>query len=299
MARIRAWLRVPVLLSKFPAILLSVVGAGVVLAVASAASTLFLASAGTAAVQQDVEASGGRLPAFTVIDYSTPEADLSAFRERLLVPPLVHAGLSRPVESVFGTQVTVSPVGRAADAFVVPMTRQGAAAHVTMVRGTSGPGALLSEEAATAMKVGPGDRLTVASGNGRTRLLVSGIYKDLALQPRTTYWAPLAGLIYTPQGDPDTPPPPPFLILDQPTLTAMLQDLGGQGQFRWEFGLDTSTLTLPQAARLADVVGQTQGSLGDGSTQLGSAFPGTTYSSPLFGWVTDAQQTVGAITGPV
>src|SRR5205085_1819188 len=132
MRRVRALLRIPILLTRFPAILLSVIGAGMVLAAASAASPLFLASAGTGAVQSEVARAGGRVPAFSVTDYSTPEPDLMRYREGLLVPPLLDAGLTRPVHSIVGTQIGVLPASAGSGAVpmpVVPMTRDGAEQH--------------------------------------------------------------------------------------------------------------------------------------------------------------------------
>jgi putative ABC transport system permease protein len=299
MRRLRAWARVPGILVRFPAILASILGAGLILAVASGASSLFLSSAGSAAIQGDVARTGPGVPAFTLVDYSSPEADLMAYRDHLLVPRLVRAGLARPVRSILGTQLQVSLPGSSDSATVVPITRDGAVQHVTATRRASGDGLWVARSVATALKLDPGDTLTVGSGRNASRIRVAGIYRDLADQPRSTYWAPLSAMIYRSREDPDLAPPPPFLVMSQPAFVALEQRLGDQGQFRWEFQVQTASLTLGSAGRLASVIERVQGDVGDASTKLGAAFPGTSYTSPVFDWATGAEQTVGAIKGPV
>jgi putative ABC transport system permease protein len=299
MRRLLALLRIPVLLVRFPAILLAVVGAMAVVSVASAANPLFLASAGTAAVQIDVSSQGPSIPAFSLIDYSSPEPDLAEYRERLLVPPLLRSGLGRPVRSVLGTQVQATATGASSGRPVVPMARDQALRHVTRVGTPGGQGGWVAQSVAEDLGVEVGDRLIIGAGNQRAMVRVAGVYVDLVDQPRSAFWAPLSGLVYPTTDDPDAPVPPPFFIMDRPALLDLQERLDGQGQFRWEFPVAGSKLTLPEAERLSDVIARTQSSVGDPATQLGSAFPGASYSSPVFDWVTEANQTVGAITGPV
>jgi hypothetical protein len=50
------WRRAPFVLSRFPGIAVALVGGAALLAVASAAGPLFVASAGSAALEQELEA---------------------------------------------------------------------------------------------------------------------------------------------------------------------------------------------------------------------------------------------------
>ncbi|HCP62787.1 MAG TPA: hypothetical protein DIU14_10025, partial [Actinobacteria bacterium] len=112
----------PFRLVRFPAVLVAVFGASIILAVATASGPLFLSSAGTAAVQQSI-ASAPAVPALSISDYSDVEPDLMAYRERILLTNVRHPSLRPPVETILDGQIEVGPLGSREGEPVVPTAR--------------------------------------------------------------------------------------------------------------------------------------------------------------------------------
>jgi putative ABC transport system permease protein len=292
--------RTPFLLFRFPGILFAVVLAAAILGVATAASPLFLSSAATAAVRQ-VTSATGNVPALSLSTYSTIASDVAAYRNRLLRQTTAHVhGLGAPVATVLGgrQQVANPRLGPTAQTpTVVVATRTGAEWHLRFVAGAPRPdGVWVADVVARALRLHAGDTVRIGSAPTATAT-VAGIYRALADLPQEAYWVPISGFVY-PQS-PSSPTPPPLLLSSVQEFDRIEGILQDQGQYRWDFALARTDLTLPQAERLSNQVQRVIVRVSDPSTEVGSAFVRPASTSPLPSLVQQATQTVVALTGPV
>jgi putative ABC transport system permease protein len=290
--------RTPVLLSRFPGIAFAVFTAALILGVATAASPLFLSSASTAAIRQ-VTAGATGIPALSISTYSTIAQDFADFRdERLVALTSRTPELGAPIETVVGGRQNVTNPGSpdAGGPTTVLALRTGAEDHLQFVAGGPGDGVWMADSAATPLHVKVGDTVLVGSQPG-VRAKVAGIYRELAQLPRENYWAPVAGLVYP--VNPNAPAPPPLLLAPKSEFYRLEAALGDQGQYRWEFPLRSGDITLPEAQHLSGSIAGIIAAVNDPSSELGSGFQRPASSSPVPELVSQATETVDALTGPV
>ncbi|HCO03475.1 MAG TPA: hypothetical protein DIT48_08980 [Actinobacteria bacterium] len=286
----------PFRLVRFPAVLVAVFGASIILAVATASGPLFLSSAGTAAVQQSI-ASAPAVPALSISDYSDVEPDLMAYRERILLTNVRHPSLRPPVETILDGQIEVGPLGSREGEPVVPTARTDFLRHIRVVSRAAGggDGVWLVDALADSKGIHAGDTVSIRSGNIASTVRVAGIYRDLMSLPRAAYWAPLGPAVYGPAET----PPPTLLLMDTQLLVRVSHDLGSEGQFRWEFSLASGRPTLPGIEALQSHLQTVGGLMSDPTAQLGAAFAGSAFQTPVPQWVDEATSTVTGITGSV
>jgi putative ABC transport system permease protein len=313
------WRKAPLLLLRFPALFASFATAALLLALAAATGPLFVSSAASSALGDELEdatrfGAGASVVYESVSDRLHPaEADPIDGIRRLdawLVPPL--RGVRHVDSAVFtalgATAIPGAAPGPSAQRALRFLARTSALAHVTKVSGRDGAGFWIADEAAESMHLRPGDDLYVTIEEGLTqKVRIDGIYRALWKEAPTPYWRSLSHFIY--ERDPDSGPPPTFLIGD-PGQVAAISGGGGRGrlQLRWEWPLDSTSLTLDDAEVLARQLERFQRRAEALATRVRvtpgcegcSAFSAArvSYSSLLPTAISEADETVSTLRGP-
>jgi hypothetical protein len=137
--------------------------------------------------------------------------------------------------------------------------------HVRVLAGEEGPGVWLPDLAATALEVGPGDEVTLATAAGSIQVAVDGVYAALYTQPRKGYWRLWNDAIY-PCPDLECAAPPQFVITDLARMIELSRSLGfGSATFAWQAPARTDPpLTLAQAGDLATFATKLEERMGPG-----------------------------------
>ncbi len=242
------WRRAPWLLRRRPGILAMVAGATMVLVAPLAAVPLFLSSVGTASVA--VQAAE-RCPRDTGASYTV-----------LLAPSEAAAPAGDPIGPLRGA---LGPVTRWSatenlvrlsgpdprdDTQAVVLARDGAGDHIEVLAGTpgAGPGAWLTDRAAEATGLGPGDVATIDGA----AVPVVGVYRDLAAPTVDDYWCAHADLLLTRAEGTDRTLPPPVVLVDRPTFARLATDTGAEAvAVTWEAPLRDG-MTVTDTAGLVD-----------------------------------------------
>jgi putative ABC transport system permease protein len=220
-----------------------VAGAAVVLVAPLAAVPLFLSSVGTASVAVQTDE---RCPRDTGASYTTPVAtdDLATPSADPLGP---IADLGPTTRWMRSDIVRLTGADPAAATQAVVMARDGAPDHVDVVAGTPGPGAWLTDRAATETGLGPGDTATI----GGAPVPVRGVYRDLAGKTVDDFWCAHGDLLLV--DGVDYILPAPLVLVDPATFAGWTADLGVDQQVAvtWEAPLREG-LTVADAQGLVD-----------------------------------------------
>jgi hypothetical protein len=161
--------------------------------------------------------------------------------------------LGTPVLSSLTTG-EIQVAGSAAPGFVVvPLARTGAIAHVKHVRGPAGRGVWIADAMAEVTHLRPGGtlRLTIQGFISRQQVVslpIAGVYHTLEADRDNPYWANWQQDIRNP--DPDSPPPPPFVLMDEASLQRVAAALSPVVENRFEFPVDPHRLSFADAERL-------------------------------------------------
>ena len=282
------WARSPLVLRRYPGLLVAVVAGALLLAVAAASSPLFLSSAASSAMRQEVEdvtvfGAGFSLEQRDYFGQTgaavQPAVDTPAYPERDEAVTEAAAeipGLGDRILTLLGVQVRAASSNQPERSDTVRLLyRTDALAHVTKLEGGEGEGVWLSDNRAEQLGVGPGDTLTLTyEGDvqrdgrrhvGMTSVTVAGVYRALWSEPDTPYWRDLYEQIYPP--NPDALPPPTFLIMDEATHREVNSELESFAtDVHWEFPLADPSPTLEQAKSLNGDLDELQASLQARST---------------------------------
>ena len=214
------WRRAPWLLLRRPGVLATVAGACAVLSAAVAGVPMFLSSVGTEAIAQQV---GDRCAAATG---ASRFFHASAFR---VASPGSDpfAPLDDSLEqSSRWVRVDDLRLGHASDPVrstgVFLLTGDDVLDHIDVVEG-GGPGVWITDRAATATGLAPGDIATI----GTAEAPVAGIYRDLAGPTVDDYWCSHADMLLL-EG-PERIPPPPVVLADNETFAALHSELVNPG----------------------------------------------------------------------
>jgi putative ABC transport system permease protein len=152
--------------------------------------------------------------------------------------------------------------------FVVPMARDGARAHVRVVKGVR-RGAFVAETVARLARVAPGDRLQlIGAPDGKhirsKTIPVGAVYVTLDSDRDNPYWVNFTYRIRT--RNPDSDPLPTFLLVDRENLYSIARDVGdGYLANTYEFPVDVREMTPARAERLAASFAATRRLLGHDS----------------------------------
>ncbi|SDF54592.1 FtsX-like permease family protein [Klenkia brasiliensis] len=251
------WSRAPLLGLRQPAAVLAVLVTTAILACAVASAPLFLSSARSAALQQQLapqcaEASwpevgvgvgapvGDRAAALAAAPQDAWAAEGRESVPALLVGSALGAGGNR--------QQGVPVAGADGAALSQPATlfwRPGALDHVEALGAAGGDGVWVPASYAQAAGVVAGGTLDV----GGVPTPVAGTYTDLFDTVPDDYWCDLEDL-FTNATSADTPPPALLLATDEQTLVDLAVAARGSLQSSAQVEVDGGTLTSSRAAAL-------------------------------------------------
>jgi hypothetical protein len=294
------WVKAPLLLRRYPAVL-----AAVVLSIAFAA----LAAAAVPLVRAGVESESlsGRLRTMSPLaagfeirvqgggargDGARRAAAVRLGRSVRFLGPPVLSSLTAGAIQVSGT---------AAPGFaVVPLARTGAIAHVRHVTPSAGSGVWIADSMAKVTHLRPGGtlRLTVQGFISRQRVVglpIAGVYQTLEADRDNPYWANWQQDIRNP--DPDSPAPPPFVLMDERSLQRVASALSPVVENRFEFPVDPHGLSFADAKRLEHQFRALREQLfATGGASLGCRPRVCETSSSLSAALTIAATDVGSVT---
>ena len=279
------WVKAPLLLRRHPSTLLAVFLTSATASLAAAAPPLVRAGIQSESLKRQVETMTPLLAGFEVWTQGGP---IGSDRNRRRA-----AGRLRKHESFLGRPVLSSllpmqlAAGPAVGLAVVALARTGAVGHVRQLTKGAGHGAWIADTIASQAHLRPGDtlRLTRQSFGGApvARVRVAGIFRTLEADRDNPYWANWQQDIRSP--DPDSPPPPPFVLMSEPTFVRVAEAVASDAaENRSEFPIDPSRITLPEARRLQTRLNALEnditraGSRSASSIGCGSGFCRTTSS---------------------
>lgn len=305
------WVKAPLVLLRYPAILSALVASAVILAVASAAGPVFVSSAGTAILRTEIERGSrwdaglkvlayGRLGGTAAGEPTLSGQDLLRERDAFLREATEGIpGLQPAVLTILGSEVTLSVAGApGASVRSRLLFRTGYRSHVELLAGGEAAGAWIAESASASLGIGPGDKVTIALPERTADVLVGAVYRDLALVPPSDFWSPLSRYIRAPETG--EPPPPAFLFADRELFEDLGARLGELDQFTWHFPLAGSGLSLREAEDLAGRLQAVGAQIEHPSDERVEAlFSGATQSTALPEVVGRADATLNTIRGPV
>ncbi len=310
------WRAAPFVLRRYPGVLAALVAAAALLALAAAAGPLFVSASASAAVGDELRRlTGFGAGAYVRVTGPVAPADVQAagdptFVERTRLLERTTAGL-RGVGSVVATVLApeVAAAGASGDGEleVRLLARTGALDHVEQLQG-GGSGLWLADTAAEQLRLVPGDRVRLGLGTTERTVAVrvAGLYRTLALAPRTPFWRSLEGEIYS--APPAFATPPTFAIGDEETVSLVAAELGlERADFRWEIPLDSSELSLADARAVSDELGRLGEALRTEGDPLFELFVcrrclrgiRTEYSTGMPGAVAAAEASAATVRGPV
>ncbi|WP_448614287.1 hypothetical protein [Modestobacter sp. URMC 112] len=257
--RLAPWTRAPLLGLRRPAAVLAVVVTSAILACAVASASLFLSSARSAALQQQLaaqcaEAGWPQTGASFAVPPGTPPAEVTAAldglragwategrdSERVLrITRAVGAG-GNPQSGMLVRGPDGAPVTQPANLF----WRAGVTGQVQVVDADDGPGVWLPASYARDAGARVGDTVTMSG----QPVPVTGVYTDLFETDPGPYWCDSADL-YLNLGSADVPPPALALATDEATF-ARLAAAAGQAEVVEQVPVDAASLTATRARAL-------------------------------------------------
>lgn len=267
------WLKAPILLFRFPGLLLAMGSAVLILAVASAAGPMFLSSAGNATLQRTLAES---CPWDTGLEMRIP-APLSGvdfFYYGLGPPPSGPAPGAVAALRTADSQVRKSfgPVSRTLPVrwYVVGssvqatkpgsgrgfgsvrlLTKDAALNHIAKVSSAGGEGVWVPDTVANVLHVKAGGRITLEGFGTPVKARIAGIYRNLSTMPRTEFWCGQERLIYSYSAFARRPPPP-LILADRDTFLRIGNRLGEKGALvYWNVPIRAQGLTVTQAHQAA------------------------------------------------
>jgi len=296
------WRRAPLLLLRYPGILVAILLTTLLLAVAGASAPLFVSSASAAALEQELAAVSPTRAGLTVVAFGPIEGAALREHDGLLSSRAERIReLGARVLSGIGSQANVgTPDGAFARGRLA--TRTGFVEHLEVVERAPGDGVWISDAMAEETGLTAGDPVTIGVREATTETRIVGVYVSLAgdteqgLPPLADYWVPLSEFV---RSAPPHPPPPP-LVLAEPSLFAQIGErLADDARYQWELPLDAGPLTLARAEGVAREIIGVQTDLDDPSHELGQALPFATETTELPQLVLRARQATAGLRGPV
>lgn len=260
--RLPPWSRAPWLGLLSPGAVVAVLVTSAILACAVASAPLFLSSARSAALQEQLApqcAEAGRPTVganFAVVPSTDPDrlaTAADAYRQafaarglhsvRELLATRAFGASGNPQ---FGIPVT-DPSGALATLPVNLMWRPGATSHVQVTASGGGAGVWLPATEAQTLHAAPGDRITLAGAP----VTVAGVYTDLFDTAFGPYWCDDKALFLNPASS-NNAPPPLILASDQQTFFR-LASATGLFLLTEEVPTDRSSLSVTDARNLMSV----------------------------------------------
>jgi len=250
--RLAPWTRAPLLGLRQPAAVLAVLVTSAILACAVASAPLFLSSARSAALQQQLAdqcAEAGWVQDGVGVDRAdagTTEALVTAWAEqgRPAEPVLATAALVGRERFAEGAAVTTAS-GNEASLPVAVYFRPAALDHVEVVARQPGSGLWLPASYAEGAGIALGDRITVAG----TPVDVVGLYRDLFSVDAGPYWCDFR-ILYANDINANTAPPAFALATDPATFYAVSSGYRYGAQQLAQVPVDAAGLSVSDARAL-------------------------------------------------
>jgi hypothetical protein len=248
------WVKAPLLLRRHPPVLAAIVLSIALAALAAAAVPLVRAGVESESLSGQVRSMS---PLAAGLEIRVQEGRVGDDDTRRAAAARLGRSvrfLGRPVASTLTSAAEIQVSGSAAPGFaVVPLARTGAIAHVRHVTPSAGPGVWIADSMAKVTGLRPGGtlRLTIQGFITRQRVValpIAGIYHSLEADRDNPYWANWQQDIRNP--DPDSPPPPPFVLMDETALQRVANALSPVVENRFEFPVDPNGLSFADAQRL-------------------------------------------------
>jgi putative ABC transport system permease protein len=155
--------------------------------------------------------------------------------------------------------------------------------NVEIVAGDpSDEGAVLPDNIAGVLDVGPGDEIELA-GRETIRLRVAALYRSLYAQPRLAFWLPWSEQIFRPC--PDCSAPPQFILVGREELTELSRALGARDvDLGWSAPVTGLPLTLDEAREVRAYANDVMEEVTHRRTELGRVFQccGQTFGGTFF-----------------
>jgi putative ABC transport system permease protein len=269
------WIRAPLLLFRYPGLLVAIGTAVLILAVAGAASPLFLSSAGNATLQRGIADTcswevGAKITknapiaghAFSFSFGEGPrQSSLSRVQETdgylrsRMGRGLQHVGRVEGDISSSTTSATKTGGDPTVSGPVRLYTRDGGLDHVTKVTSGRRSGVWIPDTVANELGLKPGDSMTftgsLAHSSKTAKAPVAGVYRDLLSQPPSDYWCAQFHLIY-PLSAFENSNPPSLVMMDRPTFLQLTKKLGERdATFTYDLPVQAEGLTLKEAETLS------------------------------------------------
>jgi putative ABC transport system permease protein len=261
------WLKAPILLFRFPGLLLAMASAVLILAVATAAGPLFLSSAGNATLHRSLREMCSwdaglamRIPApltgesFYFGLLGPPMETRTAVEALVQVDGQVRRSFrsiesTRPVQwSIVGSSLTVTKPGTELQfGSIRLLTQDGWRSHIHQLSSAGGDGIWLPDNVASQLKVRAGERVAFRGPDRTVKVRVAGTYTNLSQSPRTPFWCGQESLIY-PYSAFASRPPPPLVLSDRSTFLNLGRRLGERGSIvTWNVPIREEGLTVGEA----------------------------------------------------
>ena len=282
MLRTPPFLRAPILLFRRPAVLITVIAATAILGMVAALTPLFLSSASSAALQQEL---AGRCP-FSFGGHVFNFAEISDSREVLTEATSDDPAFLPPRLYLEGGLVTAS--NTSGEGLTVPIRFAGRDEfrdHIELIEGEHGPGAYIDDVAARDLAAGPGDTIRYNIQGDQYEFEVQAVYQGLYDRISDPYWCLMESVLeVNVMGDLQ----PPIVLVDTDYF-----DYGTDQYFRvyasyatgvgtWELPISIDDLTVPgalQAVETLEAADEVIAELADqpdffiGSAGIGSDLP--------------------------
>lgn len=255
------WRKAPLMLLRFPALLVAIVAVSAITALTSVAGPTFVESAEVGSLREGLRdatrwTAGSRLTQATYFFLELPAERRTeryfAFVDRMKAALSERVsqieGISRPSVSLTGSElVASSPRGEVRARLV---SRDTALSHVTRLQGKGSDGVWIADVTAEALGLGVGDRITLTSPEGRGEARVAGLYRYLPHDRPFAYWTPLGEDIYRAPGD--FVDPPVFILATRGVYESLMDELQDFGSASFYLPLVSEELSLPQAEALSE-----------------------------------------------
>ena len=305
------WRRAPFRLFRSPAFFGGVFVAALVVGLAAGSRPLFVSSAASAALHEDLVHGCPYQVGLTVqraVSYRNGPNVVGGFLPSSSVPEVTHEldrsvrrlpGVDPVVLTVFGGDASITSGD--ATTHVQVVSRTAATDHIAKESSSTGPGIWLPDQVASHLGVAPGDEVTldVSGASQPATMTVRGTFQDLSDHARDATWCSLQPTF---EGF-GAFQPNPVALVDEPTLTSAL-DAGGIPRVRvtWEYRPDAAGWTLPRAQSSLRALGGVAQAAANGSTTLGRVLDGGTAAVDQQSSLDHARQaaaTGNAFVGPV
>jgi putative ABC transport system permease protein len=302
-----AVLATPLRLTRFPPVLAAILGASFILGVTAAAPVFFVASAGNAALHDELSVAGSSEGSADLEVTLYGHVDRVAFQranQALLRETSAIDALGDPAITAIGTPLDLRSDTGTEEARVRLIHRTGALGHIERLRGTGGSGVWVPHTLARPLRLSPGDNNTLQSGDRRIATRTAGIYRDLASDQLSDYWEPITFEIINPITT--DVQPPPLLIVNERTFFDLGASLDDDAEYTWRFPLNASNITLPEAERVTAALLSLSNRARDPTSRLRKGFKrlsgerfGPGVESPLLSLVPNAEQTIASLEASI